>query len=64
VTGGWTGLAAVALSIALSFIPPAVGSPVAFELKVGGGVAVLLGVGVALAVRNVKTRGATAERVP
>ncbi len=64
VTGGWTGLAAVALSIALSFIPPAVGSPIAFELKVGGGVTVLLGVGVVLAARNLKARGATVERVP
>jgi len=52
VTAGWLGLGAVVLSIVLSFVPPGVGSPVTFELKVGGGVAILLGIGVALAARG------------
>ena len=30
---GWTGLGAVALSIGLSFVPPAVGHPLVFEVN-------------------------------
>src|SRR4029077_20995918 len=60
VTAGWVGFAAVVLSIVLSFVPPGVGSPMAFELKVGGGVVVLLGFGVLLAARGVKARAAAA----
>jgi hypothetical protein len=50
---GWLGIAAVALSIALSLVPPAVGHPLVFELKVIGGTAVFLGLGVVLARRSV-----------
>ena len=60
VAAGWVGFAAVVLSIVLSFVPPGVGSPMAFELKVGGGVVVLLGFGVLLAARGVKARAAAA----
>ncbi len=55
---GWTGLAAVALSIGLSLVPPAVGHPLVFELKVIGGTVVFLGIGVVLAARGVRVRTA------
>ena len=42
---GWSGMAAVALSIALSLVPPAVEQPWVFEAKVVGGTVVFLGVG-------------------
>jgi amino acid transporter len=49
---GWVGLAAVALSIALSLVPPAVGHPWVFEAKVLGGTVVFLGIGLALSGRT------------
>ena len=50
--GGWVGLGAVALSIALAFVPAAdVANPVSFELKVVGGVVGFMGIGWWLAVR-------------
>ena len=49
---GWLGLGAVALSIGLSLVPPAVGNPAIFEVKVVGGTVVFLGIGVVLARRN------------
>jgi len=55
---GWTGLAAVALSIGLSLVPPAVGHPLVFEVKVIGGTLVFLGIGVVLAARGVRVRTA------
>ena len=58
-TAGWVGLAAVALSIALSLVPPAVGHPLVFEVKVIGGTAVFLGIGVVLAARGVRERTAS-----
>jgi len=59
---GWIGLAAVALSIALSIVPPAVEQPWIFEAKVIGGTLVFLGLGVGLAARGVRAR--TAAGVP
>ena len=56
---GWVGVAAVALSIILSLVPPAVGNPGLFEAKVIGGTVVFLGVGVVLARRGVSARTAT-----
>jgi len=56
---GWLGMAAVALSIALCFVPPAVGHPWVFEAKVIGGTVLFLGVGVGLAVRGARGRAAT-----
>lgn len=56
---GWAGLAAVALSIVLSLVPPAVGHPWVFEAKVIGGTVVFLGIGLALSPRGV--RGGTAS---
>jgi hypothetical protein len=56
---GWLGLAAVALSICLSLVPPAVGHPLVFEVKVIGGVVIFLGIGVILAARGVRTRTAS-----
>ena len=58
---GWIGLVAVALSIALSVVPPAVEQPWIFEAKVIGGTLVFLGIGVGLAARRVSAR--TAARV-
>jgi glutamate:GABA antiporter len=50
--GGWVGLGAVALSIALAFVPAAdVANSVSFELKVVGGVVGFMGIGWWLAVR-------------
>jgi len=50
--GGWAGLGAVALSIALAFVPAAdVANSVSFELKVVGGVVGFMGIGWWLAVR-------------
>lgn len=52
VVAGWTGLAATALSIALSFIPgPDITGPVFFEIKVWGGVVAFMAVGWVLAHR-------------
>ena len=48
---GWVGVAAVALSIGLSLVPPAVEHPWVFEAKVLGGTVVFLGIGVALSPR-------------
>ena len=56
---GWAGFGTVALSIALSLIPPAVESPLRFELKVVGGVAGFLIVGWWLGVRGVRQRTAS-----
>lgn len=56
---GWAGLLAVALSIALSLIPPAVEHPLVFEAKVVGGVVVFMGIGVWLAARGVRERTAS-----
>ncbi len=56
---GWTGLAAVVLSIGLSLVPPAVGHPLVFEVKVIGGTVVFLGIGVVLAARGVRVRTAS-----
>jgi amino acid transporter len=52
VAVGWVGVAAVVLSIVLSFIPaPDVANPLAFEIKVVGGVIAFMGVGWWLAAR-------------
>jgi amino acid transporter len=48
---GWSGLVAVACAIVLAFVPPTGENPLTFELKVGGGVAMFLGVGWWLALR-------------
>jgi amino acid transporter len=56
---GWAGFGTVALSIVLSLIPPAVESPLRFELKVVGGVAGFLIVGWWLAARGVRQRTAS-----
>ncbi len=53
---GCVGLGAVALSIGLSLVPPAVENPVAFEAKVIGGVVVFMGIGGWLGVRGVRQR--------
>ena len=53
------GLSAVALSIALSLVPPAVAHPLVFEVKVIGGTVVFLGIGVVLAARGVRERTAS-----
>ena len=52
---GWLGMAAVALSIVLSLVPPAVGHPWVFEAKVIGGTLVFLGIGLALSPRGTGT---------
>ena len=60
---GWTGMFAVALSIALSLVPPAVERPWVFEVKVIGGTVVFLGIGLVLSRRGVRegmARGAPA----
>ncbi|HUL03698.1 MAG TPA: APC family permease [Gemmatimonadales bacterium] len=49
---GWLGCSAVALSIGLSFVPPAVERPVLFEAKVIGGTIVFVGIGLLLAARS------------
>jgi amino acid transporter len=50
---GWVGLAAVVLSIALSFVPGAgIQNPAAFEAKVIGGVVGFMGIGLLLARRS------------
>lgn len=46
---GWVGMGAVLLSIGVSLVPPAVERPVAFELKVVGGVIGFMVIGWALA---------------
>ena len=51
---GWVGMASVALSIALSLVPPAVERPWVFEVKVLGATVVFLGIGLALAGRGVR----------
>jgi amino acid transporter len=51
---GWVGMAAVALSIALSLVPPAVEQPLVFEAKVLGGTVIFLGIGLALSRRSVR----------
>jgi amino acid transporter len=51
---GWVGMAAVALSIALSLVPPAVEQPWVFEAKVLGGTVLFLGIGLALSRRGVR----------
>ncbi|HVH09106.1 MAG TPA: APC family permease [Gemmatimonadales bacterium] len=52
---GWLGLGAVALSIALAFVPaPDVTRPLIFEIKLIGGVIVFMGTGLALARRGVR----------
>jgi len=56
---GWVGFAAVVLSIALSLVPPAVGHPLVFEVKVIGGTLVFLAIGVALTARGVRSRTAS-----
>jgi amino acid transporter len=61
---GWAGFGTVALSIAVSLIPPAVESPLAFELKVVGGVAGFLIVGWWLALRGVRQRTASGTGTP
>ena len=47
---GWVGMGAVLLSIGVSLVPPAVERPLAFELKVVGGVIGFMVVGLILAV--------------
>lgn len=59
---GWSGMAAVALSIALSLVPPAVEQPWVFEAKVVGGTVVFLGIGLVLSRGGVRT--GTAVRAP
>ncbi len=58
---GWLGFGAVALSIALSLVPPAVGHPLVFEAKVIGGTLLFLGIGVVLARRGVRERTASSS---
>lgn len=48
---GWSGIAAVAFAIILAFVPPAGENPLAYELKVAGGVAVFMAIGWGLASR-------------
>jgi amino acid transporter len=57
---GWVGLGAVALSIGVSLVPPAVESSIAFWLKVVGGVAVFLALGWWLGIRAERVRQGTA----
>jgi len=61
---GWAGFCTVALSIALSLIPPAVERPLWFELKVVGGVSGFLIVGWWLGVRGVRQRTASGGGPP
>jgi amino acid transporter len=51
---GWSGFAAVALSIALALVPAGVADPWVFRAKVVAGVAVFMGIGWWLAVRGVR----------
>jgi amino acid transporter len=53
---GWVGMLAVALSIVLSLVPPAVEHPWVFEAKVLGGTVVFLGIGMMLAARGERAR--------
>jgi amino acid transporter len=53
---GLLGCGAVVLSIALSFVPPAVESPLVFEVKVIGGTLAFVGIGMWLASRGVTAR--------
>jgi amino acid transporter len=57
---GWVGMVAVALSIALSLVPPAVERPWVFEAKVLGGTVVFLAIGMALSGRGVRAGTAPA----
>ncbi|HTR21581.1 MAG TPA: APC family permease [Gemmatimonadales bacterium] len=59
---GVLGIVAVALSIVLSFIPPAdEASPLGYVAKIGGGVVLFMGVGWWLARRSARAGGRTAE---
>jgi amino acid transporter len=60
---GWVGFGAVALSIGLSLVPPAVGNPWVFEAKVIGGTVLFLAIGLALVPRGVR-RGTAAAQGP
>lgn len=55
---GWIGFGAVALSIALALVPPAVADPIVFEAKVVGGVGLFVGSGWWLAARRAGRRTA------
>ena len=59
---GWVGMGAVALSIGLSLVPPAVEHPWVFEAKVLGGTAAFLGIGLWLARRGVRAGTAPGAR--
>lgn len=48
---GWAGLSAVAVSMGLALVPPDVGSPLVFEVKVVGGVVLFMGIGWWLSAR-------------
>ncbi|HEX4561016.1 MAG TPA: APC family permease [Gemmatimonadales bacterium] len=60
---GWVGMVAVLLSIGVSLVPPAVGSPLGFEIKVVGGVVFFMLAGwVLLVLARRSVRDPTADR--
>ena len=61
---GWVGLGAVLLSIGVSLVPPAVESPLGFEIKVVGGVIGFMLIGWVLARRGVSPPTAGAAPAP
>lgn len=50
---GWSGLVSVSFAIVLAFVPPVGEDALLYEVKVGGGIAVLMGIGWWLAARRV-----------
>jgi len=56
---GVSGFLSVLFGIVLSFVPPSDESPVMFEIKLVGGVAALMGIGLVLGLRGVRGRTAS-----